>query len=136
MSIKLNDNEKNVLTALAECTRSGGELCMAFKSIASYTEPDLDEKAVRRACRSLKVKGFAEFHRGLMDDDGKVAGSGYCVSDEGEAFLSPCDVCGCKTTYEYKVNERGETDFIHGTIAIRECKEHYKQSPKLKTNLL
>lgn len=107
-----NKNELKVLTKLAEAT-PGGELCVSFSYLQ---EEGLDYKAVRKACRSLKKKGLAEFHRGLMDDDGMAAGSGYCVTRAGEAFISPCDVCGDLATYSYD-----------GKL---ECEEHYKQSPK------
>lgn len=75
--IKLTENEEKVLDALFENTRTWGELCISF----SYMQPEtgLSIKEIGAACRSLKGKGYAEFYRGLMNDDGEVAGSGYCI---------------------------------------------------------
>lgn len=112
--IKLNENERRVLEVLANDSLRDGEMCITFDWIEGETK--LNTKDVRRSCRSLRKKGFAEFYRGLMTEDGEVAGSGYCVSRAGEAFLKPCDVCGDVIMYEYD-----------GKL---ECEKHYKQSKK------
>lgn len=78
----INENEKRVLIFMAESYDSFGEGgCYYFKTIAEDLK--LEIKQVRRACRSLKKKGFAEYVRGLFDEDGMVAGSGYCCSKSG-----------------------------------------------------
>jgi len=78
----LNDNEIEVLTFLAEYARDC-ECCWAFK----YIDADLSLKEIKIACRSLADKGLTKFHRGLMDEDGKVAGSGYCSTQQGIEFI-------------------------------------------------
>ena len=119
--IKLNENEEKVLKYLDDFAEDRDEgVCTYTKFIAKGV--GLDEKKARRAIRSLVRKGMAEYHRGLFDDDGMVAGSGYCISDSGKALLNPCDVCGRSITYKY-VAENG--------LEIRECGVHYKQSPRL-----
>jgi len=118
--IKINPTEHAVLEVLEANSRRDGELCITFSWIAD--DAKLALKEVRRACRSLKKKGLAEFYRGLMTEDGEVAGSGYCVSKAGEAYLKPCDVCGDVITYDYAADNGAQ---------ILECEKHYKQSPKL-----
>ena len=81
---KINENEKKVLTVLASAY--GSDLnCFCFETIIN--ESGLDLKQVRRACRSLKKKGLAEFYRGLFDEDGMAAGSGYCCSEDGNKYI-------------------------------------------------
>lgn len=57
------------------------ECCWYFRGIADHTELSLPK--VKRACRALKTQGLAECKHGLFDDDGMVAGSGYCATIKG-----------------------------------------------------
>ena len=81
----INDNEKKVLAVLAEAW--GDEEyedefpCLGFARLIDDTK--LDRKTVRRACRSLKRKGLAQFVRGLWTEDGEPAGAGYSATKEG-----------------------------------------------------
>lgn len=105
-------------------------MCVSFSYLA---DNGLTIKEVRRACRSLRRKGLSEFHRGLMNDDGEVAGSGYCISRDGEALINPCDICGNKSHYDYVQDAAGVAEYQKGFDAntgrrIRECEEHYKKS--------
>lgn len=84
--INLNEKEKDVLRILEESSAIDGEMCVSFAYIA-YNKRDI--KAVRRACRSLRRKGLAEYYRGLMTDEGEVAGSGYCITLAGIEILNP-----------------------------------------------
>lgn len=111
--IKINEKEKKVLEFLAQ-EWSSDMNCYYFRGIASTTK--LTIKEVRRVCRSLARKGLTMYVRGLMDDDGMVAGSGYCATRKGASMMSPCDVCGDLAMYEYD-----------GKL---ECENHYKQSTK------
>jgi len=79
---RLTDHERAVLRHLA----SLGEECgfQGFSPIGLAT--DLSRKEVRRACRSLKRKGFAEFSNGLFNEDGGMAGSGYAATRAGLAI--------------------------------------------------
>jgi predicted ArsR family transcriptional regulator len=81
----INDNEKKCLKALVENTQPHGELCIGFQWVAD--EVHLTKKEVRRHIRALARKGLAEFYRGLFNDDGEVAGSGYCASTEGVKLI-------------------------------------------------
>jgi hypothetical protein len=102
----INDNERKVLEHLA----SDDECSFYFRSIVD-TARGLDLKTVRRCCRSLARKGLAEFHRGLFDEDGMVAGSGYAITQDGKRFLFPCDVCGQYACYEYDGNKKCEAHY-------------------------
>jgi hypothetical protein len=116
-SVRINDNERRVLSFLDAETDHWAENCITFSWIADDTKLGLKE--VRRAARSLRRKGLAEFHRGLMTEDGQVAGSGYCISKAGQALLHPCDICGAEAQYEYE--------------GKRECENHHGQSVKQLT---
>ncbi len=84
-NINLNKNEKEVLECLEDISSPDGELCVSFNHISSETK--LDRKAVRKACRSLARKGLAGYYRGLMTEDGEVAGSGYSITYAGRDFI-------------------------------------------------
>lgn len=134
---KITENERKVLSVLAEEWNSDMN-CYYFRGIVSKLKDELDLRKVRLACRSLARKGLASFERGLFNDDGQVAGSGYCATRAGAALINPCDVCGDVITYEYDVDAKGlafhEKGFDESTRKkIRECDEHYKKSPKLAT---
>ena len=116
VKIKINEKERKCLNFLAG--EYWGGLCYSFVTIEDDT--GLSRSEVRRACRSLRRKGLAKFVRGLMNDDGEVAGSGYCATRVGAAFVSPCDVCGDVSTFSYE-----------GKL---ECEQHYGKSEK-KTQL-
>lgn len=73
--------EAKVLAALASVAGDFGVL--SFRSIARRAK--IKRTEIRRACRSLKRKGLAEFHRGCWTEDGEPAGSGYSATRAGEA---------------------------------------------------
>lgn len=89
--VRLNENESKILGVLDLVTREHGDLCVAFDYLIGETK--LERAIVRRACRSLRSKGLAEFYRGLVTEDGEMAGSGYCISRAGQVFLRPCMNC-------------------------------------------
>ena len=134
--IKINDNERKVLQALSDFADESEEgACLYTRSIAERA--GLEEKQARRSIRALVRKGLAEYHRGLFNDDGMVAGSGYCISFIGHITLRPCDFEGCtrRVVFDYKIDAKGlsehEVDFDEKTgVPILECADHYKQSPK------
>jgi hypothetical protein len=76
--IRLSENEERVLAALAS---PGIGYCMNFAAIGDLAK--LDRRNVRRACRSLRRKGLAEFQIGLWTEDGGPAGSGYSANKAG-----------------------------------------------------
>lgn len=78
-------NERSVLEALQYLT-TPGEICADFDTIQNQTGFPRD--LVRPYCQILKFKGLAEFHCGLINDDGQLGGAGYCISKEGVEYLS------------------------------------------------
>ena len=86
--ITLNENEHKVLAYLVDEVEDvwGEKGYVYFSTISKAT--GLEVKVVRRVCRSLKRKGLAEFMRGLFNEDGEVAGSGYGATDAGLSFLA------------------------------------------------
>lgn len=80
--MKINDKEKKCLTELAPFYNDWEGNCLYFREIAKRTR--LTIKEVRRAVRSLARKGLAQYERGLFDNDGMVAGSGYSCTEAGK----------------------------------------------------
>ncbi len=56
------------------------EVCYPYQVICDDTKLDLVE--VKRLIKLLKMLGYVDYVRGLMDDDGMVAGSGFCINRE------------------------------------------------------
>lgn len=79
---KINPVERRVLKALCGVWCADCDFCyLGFKGIGRRTR--LSRKLIRRACRSLRRKGLAEYGRGLWTEDGEVAGSGYAATRAG-----------------------------------------------------
>lgn len=86
---KLTPSQRKVLRALANYYDSYGDgFCyVGFGPLARKTR--LPRNQVRRAARALARKGLAHFSRGLFNEDGEVAGSGYgCTRAGAEALKS------------------------------------------------
>lgn len=77
-TVNLTDQEMRCLDVLAGSSTPHGEMCLSFAPIMRST--GLPRDVVRRAVRSLKRKGCAEFHSALTTEDGDFAGAGYCIS--------------------------------------------------------
>lgn len=124
---KVNEKELAILKILAEAYSPDEWGAYAFASLSRQTK--LEVKDVRRACRSLAKKGLAQYERSLWNDDGP-AGAGYRATEEGAAFISPCDICQKRATYDYWIDEKGEhaLSLDPGARHILECDDHYKQS--------
>ncbi len=85
---KLSLLERKVLRALHSAWNEYEDFCfLSFKPLCRRTR--LSRAEVRRGCRSLKRKGFAQYGRGLWNYDGEVAGSGYACTKAGREVLSP-----------------------------------------------
>lgn len=129
--IKINDKERKVLEILADAYHPDEWGAYAFASLSRQTK--LEVKEVRRACRSLAKKGLAKYERVLWNEDTGPAGAGYRATEEGAAFIDPCDICGGRISYDYTIDANGKHDWEKGYDEktgrhIRECNEHYKQS--------
>lgn len=67
--------EYQVLQAL----QHDSDLCYGYDWIMDYTKVDRAE--TKKAVDHLRELDLVEFHRGLMNDDGEVAGSGFGIND-------------------------------------------------------
>src|SRR5258708_5451816 len=80
--IRISEREKKCLIALyhqLEYSDKGN--CAYARAVAKTTGLEVNE--ARNALRSLMRKGLVEYHRGLFNDDGFVAGSGWRCSPAG-----------------------------------------------------
>lgn len=87
--MKLNQHEMKVLRFLFNRgidSYFDDFLFFGFAPIARGTK--LKRNEVRRACRSLTRKGLARFQRGLWNEDGGPAGSGYGATRAAKDVLS------------------------------------------------
>jgi len=85
--ISVSPREHAVLAYLHEFGEAHEEgMCIYTRVIAD--EAKLSFKDARGGVRALVRKGLAEYHRGLFDDDGMVAGSGYCISRAGRELIA------------------------------------------------
>lgn len=118
--IKISEREEKILRFFAEWAGDHEEGSCTYTRVV---EKQTGIEKARRYIRSLVRKGLLEYHRGLFDDDGMVAGSGYCISTAGEVWVDPCDIADCNRRISYKFeHDNGET--------IRECQFHYEKSAK------
>lgn len=83
-------HHKIVLYALAIHTRPNGAMCAGFYTIAEDCGK-ITKQEVRRIVRHLARKGYAEYHKGLITDEGEFAGAGYCITNLGLAALDQED---------------------------------------------
>ena len=80
------EKEKDaVLNCLYWHSQPAGEYCISFKFICAET--GLTRETVQKICRRFAHEKMAEFWRGLMNEDGELAGSGYCISEAGKDLL-------------------------------------------------
>ena len=68
---------------IIKCLNWDAELCYGYDYITSET--GLDRATAKKAIDNLRSMGVVQFYRGLMTDDGEVAGSGFCVGDRHKA---------------------------------------------------
>lgn len=83
--LKLSDRELRCLAAIYD--RAHGEMGYGVYFRSIVTDTGLDQHQVRRSVRACARKGVTELVRGLFDDEGRVAGSGYGLTPKGIAFI-------------------------------------------------
>jgi hypothetical protein len=83
--MKISAMQADCLEALSSHTMPHGEMCVRFWTVEQST--GRPRREVRLAIRALARKGLAEYHRGLMTEDGDLAGSGYCITPAGREWL-------------------------------------------------
>lgn len=82
--LTLSENQLKVLKLLAEY-HSADANCLFFSYISKET--GIETRLVRLACRAMARKGLTEFVRGLFDEEGMAAGSGYCCTSLGRDVI-------------------------------------------------
>jgi hypothetical protein len=82
---QLSRNEQAALVALHEVFHHGEPWALTFKGTAARSGLPLHQ--VRRTVRALARKGMAQYMRGLMTEDGEVAGAGYVCTADGAAWV-------------------------------------------------
>lgn len=125
----LTTEDKKVLEVFMEQTDTWGEVCLNVKNLLNTTK--LEEKEIRKCCRNLTQLNLIEYVRGLMDDDGKVAGAGYCITQSGKDYIFPCQKCDNEAHYSWHENKKGE--WVSSVFPeeidkyYQLCEEHYQQ---------
>jgi hypothetical protein len=79
---------RKVLEVLDELSKEDwldGDCYFGFKTISKAS--GLDHKEARRIVRHLARHNLAEYAKGLMTEDGEVAGSGYRITKTGRERL-------------------------------------------------
>lgn len=74
--------EYNVLQAI----QHDSDMCYGYDWIMDYTK--VDRKETKKAVDHLRELKVVSFHRGLMNDDGEVAGSGFGINDRIQQLMA------------------------------------------------
>lgn len=109
---KVSDREKKVLQVLADAFPNDEANCLYTRHVAKETGLTIPE--ARRSLKALVRKGLAQYVRGLFDEDGMVAGSGYCATMDGALLLNACT--DCKTRLS--------------DMVTRQCQACWEKNPK------
>jgi RIO-like serine/threonine protein kinase len=78
------EREQKILLALSEGSEDYGHYPFDFLT----KRTGIERRQVRVDVRRLARKGLTVFGRGLWNDDGELAGSGYAITQAGRAALS------------------------------------------------
>lgn len=78
----LTEVEYQVLQAL----QYDSDMCYGYDWIMDYTK--VDRKETKKAVDHLRDLQVIGFHRGLMNDDGEVAGSGFGINDMTQELMA------------------------------------------------
>lgn len=73
--MRLTENQNKILSILQH--GAGEEICYYYRFLVSDTGLDLE--TVKKEVQELKRLGLVEYVRGLMTEDGEVAGSGFTI---------------------------------------------------------
>jgi hypothetical protein len=115
MKKEITEKEEIVLKVFGELTPEDEEYCLFM----NYVSDECGFK-VRRFVRSLARKGYLELIRGLFNDDGMLAGSGYTLTNEGRQYLKNLKKHDIKynidQTVLVKIRSNGECHYEKGII--------------------
>lgn len=74
-----------VLQHMDEMTPGGYDF-WAFP-LNAFVDENITKDMAGAICRNLRNRGFVTFERGLFDDEGRPAGSGYAITKAGREYL-------------------------------------------------
>ena len=77
----LNIDQETVLSEMW----SDGEYCTNYRILSNSTK--FSRSYLETIIKKLKENDMIEYHRGLMTDEGQVAGSGWCRSKKGNEYM-------------------------------------------------
>lgn len=86
--------DRAVLSYMDEFNYQSTDFDGWFFPLRCFAEIGLERDIARAICRTLTDRGLAEYRRGLFNDDGEVAGSGYGITAAGRAYLANHDRSG------------------------------------------
>lgn len=87
IEIPLSKTELEILQGL-----SNDEMCYAYNYICDITFPEvLERKEAQKIIKRLRGLGLVRYVRGLMTEDGDVAGSGFCLTIAGDKIVKEYD---------------------------------------------
>lgn len=79
---RLTEDEEAVLVEL----HYDAEMCYNYKWLDGI-KPGLHRKELEPIIKHLKELDYIDFYRGLMTEEGEVAGSGWCRSKKGNEYV-------------------------------------------------
>lgn len=114
-------------------TATHGEHCVGFKPISRELAYPVEE--VRKYVRFLAKHGYAAFFRGLMDDEGKCAGSGYCITPKGQRYVEkhPMDMAVVmRTSLRERTRDSIAQQFLSWRLPPTVCADLCATDPKFE----
>lgn len=84
-AVVLSDVESAILSVMPD-----DGMCYSFGALEAQLEdvsPRFSRSVIEAGVRLLAARGFAEFRRGLFNEDGMTYGSGYRSTDAGRHFF-------------------------------------------------
>lgn len=81
----LSDVESAILSVMPD-----DGMCYSFGALEAQLDdvtPQFPRAVIEAGVRLLAARGFAEFRRGLFNEDGQTYGSGYRATDAGRHFF-------------------------------------------------
>lgn len=91
MKRELSEGELRCLRVL-DAHYDSDEPYLYFRTIAGET--NIEIKVVRRLVRRLARLGLAEYMKGLFNEEGRAAGSGYGATQAGRSYIKALEKQG------------------------------------------
>lgn len=93
IEIEISELQCEILQEL----ESDGSWCKGYDQLEEATKSSLigsveARKILQKEIAFLRSVGLVEYWRGCMNDDGEVAGSGFCRSATGNNFIEKYDL--------------------------------------------